>query len=161
MMNNLLEIKNLKTYFYMHDHIIKAVNDISFDLKKGETLGIVGESGCGKSVSAFSVMRLIPNPPGTIRSGKIFYKNQNILDIPIDEMRKIRGKEISMIFQEPMTALNPVYTIGNQIIEAITRHQKISKVEARKRAIKMLKLVGIPSPEKRIIRQAKRTSQRV
>lgn len=146
----ILEVKNLKTTFKTEDGVICAVDDVSFSVAPGKTLGIVGESGCGKSVTSLSIMRLIPNPPGKIENGEILYKGKNLLEFSPQEMRKIRGNEISMIFQEPMTSLNPVFTIGNQICEAIELHQKLSKSEAIEKAVEMLKLVGIPSPEKRI-----------
>lgn len=146
----ILEVQNLETSFFTEEGVVKAVDNVSFNVYKGRTLGIVGESGCGKSVTSLSIMRLIPNPPGKITGGKIIYKNQNLLDLPSSEMRKIRGNEISMIFQEPMTSLNPVFTIGNQIMETIQLHQKLSKKDARLKAIEMLTLVGIPSPDKRI-----------
>lgn len=149
-MEKILEVKNLKTRFKTEEGIITAVDDISFSLEKGKTLGIVGESGCGKSVTALSILRLIPSPPGEIVSGEILYKGKNLLQLPIPDMRKIRGNEISMIFQEPMTSLNPVFTIGDQIIEAVRLHQKASKSVAIEKAIDMLKLVGIPAPEKRV-----------
>jgi oligopeptide/dipeptide ABC transporter ATP-binding protein len=148
--SKILEVKNLKTSFFSEEGEVKAVDDVSFDVFKGKTLGIVGESGCGKSVTSLSIMRLIPNPPGRIIGGEILYKGTNLLNLDPAAMRKIRGNQISMIFQEPMTSLNPVFTIGNQIIEAITLHQSLSKKEARNKAIEMLKLVGIPSPEKRV-----------
>lgn len=150
-MSNLLEVKNLRTSFNTNDGKIFAVDDISFTLKQGETLGIVGESGCGKSVTSLSVMRLIPTPPGKIESGQILFRGKNLLDLDKEEMRKIRGSQIGMIFQEPMTSLNPVFTIGNQIEEAIVVHNpKMPRRESRQRALDMLKLVGIPSPETRI-----------
>lgn len=145
----LLEVQNLKTRFKTDDGSFFAVDDVSFSVKKGQTLGIVGESGCGKSVTSLSIMRLIQKP-GLIDSGKVLFKGQNLLDLPEDKMREIRGNEIAMIFQEPMTSLNPVYTIGDQIEEAILLHQKeLNKQQARERAIEMLRLVGIPAPEKR------------
>lgn len=145
----LLEVQNLKTRFKTDDGSFFAVDDVSFSVKKGQTLGIVGESGCGKSVTSLSIMRLIQKP-GLIDSGKVLFKGQNLLDLSEDKMREIRGNEIAMIFQEPMTSLNPVYTIGDQIEEAILLHQKdLNKQQARERAIEMLRLVGIPAPEKR------------
>lgn len=144
MAKTLVEYKNLKTYFYTEDGIVKAVNDVSFKIKEGETVGVVGESGCGKSVTAMSLMRLIPNPPGKIVGGDILFEGKSVLQISEEEMRKIRGNKISVIFQEPMTSLNPVFTVGMQISEAIILHQNISKQDARKKAIDMLKLVGIP-----------------
>ncbi|MBL7716026.1 MAG: ABC transporter ATP-binding protein [Bdellovibrionales bacterium] len=145
-----LSVQGLKTSFYTEDGEVKAVDDVSFDLMPGKTLGIVGESGCGKSVTSLSIMRLIPDPPGKIVAGKILYQGRDLLQLPTEQMRGIRGNEISMIFQEPMTALNPVFTIGNQISESIELHQKLSKKDARDKSIEMLKLVGIPSPERRI-----------
>lgn len=149
-MSESLQIKNLKTSFFLEQGELKAVNNVSFKLSKGETLGIVGESGCGKSVTALSVMRLIQEPPGKIVGGEIFYQGKDLLKLPIDQMRHIRGNKVSMIFQEPMTSLNPVFTIGNQIEEAIELHQDLSAKEVKNKAIEMLKLVGIPSPERRI-----------
>ena len=146
----LLSVRNLKTHFYTEDGIVPAVDGISFDLERGGTLGIVGESGCGKSVTSLSIMGLIPSPPGKIVDGEILFEGRDLTKLSEAEMRKIRGNEISMIFQEPMTSLNPVFTIGNQIMEAIMLHQKLDKAAARKKAIEMLSLVGIPSPEKRI-----------
>lgn len=148
-MSVLLEVKNLKTYFYTDDGVAKAVDDVSFTLDKGETLGLVGESGCGKSVSALSIMRLIPDPPGKIAGGEILFKGKNILKFSEKEMQEVRGNDIGMIFQEPMTSLNPVFTCGNQIEEAVILHQKLSKEEAKKKALEMLNLVGIPAPEQR------------
>jgi len=145
----LLEVQNLKTRFTTDEGNFLAVDDVSFNVKRGQTLGIVGESGCGKSVTSLSVMRLIQKP-GKIESGKVVFKGQNLLELSDDKMRQIRGNEIAMIFQEPMTSLNPVYTIGDQIEEAILLHQKeLSKAQARARAVDMLRIVGIPAPEKR------------
>ncbi len=146
----LLNISGLKTYFYTDEGISKAVDGIDYWVKKGETLGVVGESGCGKSVTALSVMRLIPQPPGRIVGGDITFEGKSLLKLSNQEMRKIRGNKISMIFQEPMTSLNPVFTIGNQISEAIQLHQGLSKKDALARSVEMLKLVGIPSPEQRV-----------
>jgi oligopeptide/dipeptide ABC transporter ATP-binding protein len=148
-MAKLLEVKNLKTYFYTDDGIAKAVDDVSYDLDRGETLGLVGESGCGKSVSALSIMRLIPDPPGKIVGGEILFKGNDLLKYDEKKMEEIRGNDIAMIFQEPMTSLNPVFTCGDQIDEAVMLHQNVSKEEAKKRSIEMLKLVGIPAPEQR------------
>jgi len=148
--DTLLEIKNLKTYFYTDEGISKAVGGVDLVINRGEILGIIGESGSGKSVTALSVMRLVAIPPGKIVSGEILFEGKNLLEMSLDEIRRVRGNEISMIFQEPMTSLNPVLTIGNQIIENIVTHQKLDKLQARKQAIEMLKLVGIPSPGKRI-----------
>jgi len=147
--SKLLEVKNLKTFFFTEEGVVKAVNDVSFEVGEGETLGLVGESGCGKSVTSLSIMKLIPNPPGKIISGQIFFDGQDIVNISENEMHKIRGNKISMIFQEPMTALNPVFTVGHQISEVFTLHQNISKKEAKEKTIELLKIVGIPEPEKR------------
>ncbi len=141
---DLIKINDLKTYFYTEDGVVKAVDGVSFRIKKGETVGIVGESGCGKSITSMSIMRLIPNPPGKIVGGEIFFEGKNLLEYSEAEMRKIRGNDISVIFQEPMTALNPVFTIGFQINEVLVLHQGMSEQEATKRSIEMLKLVGIP-----------------
>jgi peptide/nickel transport system ATP-binding protein len=149
-MEPILEVKNLKTSFFSEEGEVKAVDDVSFNVYPGKTLGIVGESGCGKSVTSLSIMRLIANPPGRIMGGQILYQGKDLLKMDLSEMRKIRGNDISMIFQEPMTSLNPVFTIGNQIREAIALHQDLSKKEIQNKAVEMLKLVGIPSPEKRV-----------
>lgn len=147
----ILEVKGLKTSFFTEDGVVNAVDDVSFQVKSGRTLGIVGESGCGKSVTSLSIMRLIPNPPGKIIGGEVLYKGSDLLKKDVSEMRSIRGNEISMIFQEPMTSLNPVFTIGNQIEETLAIHQKqLGRSERRSRAIEMLKIVGIPSAESRI-----------
>lgn len=146
---SLLEVKDLKTYFFTEDGIVKAVDGVDFEVYKGETLGLVGESGCGKSVTAFSILRLLDYPGKTV-GGEVIFKGENLLKKTEDEMRKIRGKEIAMIFQEPMTALNPVLTIGFQISEVLMVHSKISKKEALKKSIELLKKVGIPIPEQRV-----------
>ena len=145
----LLKVDNLSTWFYTDDGIVKAVNDVSFSLNKGHTLGIVGESGCGKSITSLSVMRLIDSPPGKIVGGKILFKGEDLLAKSEEEMRRVRGKRIAMIFQEPMTSLNPVYTVGRQIEEALLIHESMTKKEAKRRALEMLRLVRIPLPEKR------------
>ncbi|SHG15733.1 oligopeptide transport system ATP-binding protein [Desulfacinum infernum DSM 9756] len=150
MRNDLLQIKNLKTYFYTEDGVAKAVDGMDLLIGRGKTLGVIGESGCGKSVTALSIMRLIPSPPGRIIEGEILFNGEDLLRKSPEEMRGIRGNDISMIFQEPMTSLNPVYTIGNQIMEAVLLHQRVSRQESRARAVEMLRLVGISSPEKRI-----------
>lgn len=149
-MEKVLEVKNLRTRFDTQAGRVYAVDDVSFDVYKGRTLGIVGESGCGKSVTSLSIMRLIPYPPGAIESGQILYRGRDLVQMPISEMRGIRGNEISMIFQEPMTSLNPVFTVGDQIMEVVRLHQKLKGRQAFDRAIEMLKLVGIPSPERRV-----------
>lgn len=150
MSEQLLAVRNLKTYFYTQDGVVPAVDGVDFSVNRGKTLGIVGESGCGKSVTSLSVMGLIPNPPGKIVEGEIMFEGKDLTKAHETDMRHIRGNEISMIFQEPMTSLNPVFTIGDQIMEAIILHQKLAKKDARERSIDMLKLVGIPAPEKRI-----------
>lgn len=144
----LLDVRDLKTYFYTDDGVVKAVDGMSFTIHKGEVLGLVGESGCGKSVASLSIMQLI-DAPGKIVGGEIVFKGEDLLKKNPEQMRKIRGAEISMIFQEPMTSLNPVYTVGDQIMEAILIHQDVSEEEAKKRTIELLRLVGIPEPERR------------
>ncbi len=148
--DRLLEVKDLKTYFDTDEGVVKAVDGVSFHLDKGETLGVVGESGSGKSVTSLSVMRLIATPPGRIASGEMFFEGQDLVKKSERDMRRIRGNEISMIFQEPMTSLNPVYTVGDQIAEAIVLHQGKSQREAMRMAAEMLDLVGIPEPGKRV-----------
>ena len=148
--NLLLKIRNLHTYFYTDDGVAKAVDGVDLELVEGGTLGVVGESGCGKSVTALSVMRLIPDPPGKIIQGKIVFGGKDLLALSEAEMRKIRGRSISMIFQEPMTSLNPVFQIGDQISEVLTLHEGLSKKEAWNRSIEMLKMVGIPAAERRV-----------
>jgi len=146
--DSILEVRDLKTHFFTDDGVVEAVDGVSFTIKRGEVLGLVGESGCGKSVASLSIMRLI-DKPGKIVGGEVIFKGENLLKKTEEEMRKIRGSEIAMIFQEPMTSLNPVFTIGNQIIEAILLHQDLSEEEAEKRTIELLNLVGIPEPERR------------
>ena len=146
----LIQIKDLKTYFYTEAGIAKAVDGVSFDIYKGEVLGIVGESGSGKSVTSLSINRLIPNPPGNIESGEIIYDGINLLDISYQEMREYRGKDIAMIFQEPMTSLNPVINIKTQMNEVMIKHLAIEKEDATIKSIEMLNAVGISDPEKRI-----------
>jgi len=147
--NVLIKVEDLRTYFYTEDGVVPAVDGVSFSIESGKTLGLVGESGCGKSVTSLSIMRLIP-PPGRIVGGKILFDGINLLDLPESEMRRIRGNKISMIFQEPMTSLNPVFTVGSQIAEAIQLHQGLDKNSAMERAVEMMRLVGIPSPELRV-----------
>lgn len=149
-MEPILELKDLKTWYRTEDGIAKAVDGVSFSLSANRILGIIGESGCGKSVTALSVMRLVPMPPGYFAGGDIVWKGRSIVKATEEEMRKIRGNEIAMIFQEPMSSLNPVYTCGDQIMEQILNHRAISKAEARKQAIELLNLVGIPNPSERI-----------
>jgi oligopeptide/dipeptide ABC transporter ATP-binding protein len=146
----LLQVRNLRTYFHTEAGIARAVDGVSFDIFPGEVLGLVGESGSGKSVTALSVLRLIPDPPGKIVDGSILFQGRDLLKLSWDEVRNVRGKEISMIFQEPMTSLNPVFTIGMQLEEAVLGHEAVSKQEARRRAIEMLELVGIPDPASRL-----------
>ena len=149
MSQKILDVKNMKTSFYTHVGEVQAVRGVSFSLNKGEALGIVGESGSGKSVTSMSVMQLLQYP-GKVKEGEIMFKGEDILKKDKKAMMNIRGDEIAMIFQDPMTSLNPVYKIGDQIMEAIIRHQGLSKAEAREKAIDMLRLVGIPSPEERV-----------
>ena len=149
-MNELLKVENLKTYFFTHEGTVKAVDGISFSINRGETLGLVGESGCGKSVTALSIMRLIPHPPGRIVSGEIYSEGKNLLKYNEKEMRNIRGKKISMIFQEPMTSLDPVFTIGHEIMETLQIHQGLKKGEAREKTIEVLNIVGMPDADKRV-----------
>ena len=149
-MATLLEVKNLQTHFFTMDGIVKAVDGVSFDLDEGETLGLVGESGCGKSVSALSLMRLIPDPPGRIVNGEVMLDGEDILRVEMDEMRNIRGAKMSMVFQEPMTSLNPVLTIERQLTETLQLHKGMGKVEARREGVDLLSRVGIPDPQQRI-----------
>jgi len=146
----LLEIRNLKTYFDVRGGVLKAVDDVSFTIEGGETLGLVGESACGKSVTASSIMRLVPIPPGRIAGGEILFEGNDILKLRPSDMRDIRGNKISMIFQEPMTSLNPVFTVGDQVAEAIGLHEKLSSREIRNRVIEAFRLVRIPAPETRV-----------
>ena len=147
---NLLKLKNLRTIFRTSEDPVIAVNDVSININKGEIVGIVGESGCGKSVTALSIMRLVPNPPGEIVSGEILLEGNNLLSVNESEMEKIRGKEIGMIFQEPMTSLNPVLTIGKQITEILELHQRVDPKEAIIEAVRLLTIVGLPDPEIRV-----------
>src|SRR5438270_11893013 len=144
-----IAIKALRTYLFTRSGIVKAVDDVSFSLRRGETLAVVGESGCGKSMTALSIMRLVPNPPGKIVGGTITLEGKDLVQLDEAEMREIRGNEISMIFQEPMTSLNPVLTIGHQIAEALRLHQDLSKSAANKKAVEMLRLVKIREPAQR------------
>ena len=146
----LLQVEGLKTWFHTEEGTAKAVDGVSFDVRPRETLGIVGESGCGKSVTSLSILRLIPQPPGEIAGGRILFRGLDLLELPEKEMRKIRGNEIAMIFQEPMTSLNPVYTVGDQIGEVLRLHRDMSKDEARERSIEMMRRVRIPDPEQRV-----------
>ncbi|MBM4346695.1 MAG: ABC transporter ATP-binding protein [Deltaproteobacteria bacterium] len=150
MKNPLLEIRSLTTWFFTEDGVVRAVEDVSLEIFPGEIVSIVGESGCGKSVTGLSLLRLIPIPPGKILKGELLFEGRDLLGLEEREMEKVRGNDISMIFQEPMTSLNPVFTIGNQIIEALQLHQNLDKKEARAKAIEILDRVRIPSPEVRI-----------
>lgn len=149
-MGRLLEVKDLRTQFRTQDGVVNAVNGVSFTLDEGESLGIVGESGCGKSVSSLSIMRLIPQPPGKIVGGEVLFQEKDLLKISEDEMRRVRGKDIAMIFQDPMTSLNPVLTISRQLTEALELHLGMDGKAAKKRAIELLDMVGIPSARSRI-----------
>ncbi len=146
----ILDVKDLRTHFFTPEGVVKAVDGISYDVREGETMALVGESGCGKSVSALSIMRLIPSPPGRIVGGTITFNGMDLSGLNDDEMRKVRGKEIAMVFQEPMTSLNPVLTIGRQLTETLEAHLHVSREASTTRAAEMLKLVGIPDPERRL-----------
>jgi oligopeptide/dipeptide ABC transporter ATP-binding protein len=146
----LLEVKNLHTHFFTKAGVVRAVDGVNFDVKPGETLGIVGESGSGKSITAMSILGLIPTPPGKIVDGEILFKGEDLLKKSESQMRQIRGKEISMVFQDPMTSLNPVFSVEKQMVETILAHEKVTKKQARERAIELLNLVGIPDPSKRV-----------
>ena len=148
--NTLLEIKDLQTNFYVRGYTAKALDNVSLTIQSGQTLGLVGESGCGKSVTAHSIMRLIPDPPGRIEGGEIFFESQDLLKVSEARMRKIRGNHISMIFQEPMTSLNPVFPVGDQVGEVIRLHQRLSRKETRNRVLDAFQLVGIPAAESRL-----------
>lgn len=146
----LLEVRDLNTNFYTEDGVVRAVREVSFHVMAGETLGIVGESGCGKSITGLSIMRLVPDPPGQIDKGEIVLEGRDLLKLSDNDMRDVRGREIAMIFQDPMTSLNPVLTIERQISETLRRHMGLSKAEARQRSIELLRMVGIPHAEQRI-----------
>ena len=149
-MTSLLSIRGLRTYFYTESGVAKAVDGVDLEIRRGEVLGLVGESGSGKSVTALSILRLIPDPPGTIEAGEILFNGQDLLKLPWEDVRAIRGKDISMVFQEPMTSLNPVFTIGMQVMEVILAHENVSKDEARRRSIDILTEVGIPDSATRM-----------
>ena len=149
-MATLLEVRDLKTHFFTEEGVVKAVDGISFDLEEGETLGLAGESGCGKTVTAVSIMRLVPDPPGKIVGGEVNFKGESLMNLPDHHMRRIRGKQISMIFQEPMTSLNPVLSIERQLTEGLELHLGMGKADARREAVRRLGQVGIPEPERRI-----------
>ncbi|MDA8426261.1 MAG: ABC transporter ATP-binding protein [Treponema sp.] len=146
----ILQVKDLKTYFHVDEGIVKAVDGVTFDLHKGETLGIVGESGSGKSVTNLSVINMIPDPPGKIAGGQVLYHGKDLLTMPQAEIRKIRGNKVSMIFQDPMTSLNPFLRVSTQMVETIVLHQGLDEKTAKAKAVEMLKMAGIPAPEKRI-----------
>jgi len=149
-MATLLEVRDLRTHFFTQEGVVKAVDGITYDLQEGETMGLVGESGCGKSVSALSLMRLVADPPGKIVGGEIEFQGRDILKMPEDEMRSIRGNRMAMIFQEPMTSLNPVLTIGRQLSETLELHRGMNKQASRKRSVELLQMVGIPEADSRI-----------
>ena len=151
----LLSVENLSTHFFTEEGIVKAVQDVSFSIKRGRTFALVGESGCGKTVTALSIMRLVPAPAGKIVGGKIVFEGRDLLTLSKNQMREVRGGKIAMIFQEPMTSLNPVYTVGNQIAEAIRLHQKKSSKEAWNDAVEMLRRAGIAEPELREVRKGR------
>src|SRR5688500_14870556 len=148
-MSVLLDVRDLETRFHTSNGVVKAVDGVSFDVQPGETLALVGESGCGKSVTALSIMRLIPSPPGRITGGQVLFDGRDLLARSDKAMRRVRGKDIGMIFQEPMTSLNPVLTIGLQLTETVEHHLGLSPAKARARATELLSLVGIPEPERR------------
>ena len=150
MSDNILEVRHLSTYFLTGERPVRAVDDLSYTVKRGEFTAIIGESGSGKTVSALSILRLIPYPPGLIVDGEIIFDGEDLMQYTDEQMRRLRGKRISMIFQEPSAALNPVMKVGDQICEAILLHEKCDKAAARKRALELLELVGIPGAEKRI-----------
>jgi peptide/nickel transport system ATP-binding protein/oligopeptide transport system ATP-binding protein len=148
--NLLLSVQDLKVYFRVNRRVARAVDGVSYEVREGETVCLVGESGCGKTVSALTTLGLIPQPPGEIAGGQVLFKGKNLLDLGEEEIRNIRGNHVAMVFQEPLTSLNPVFTIGNQIAEAIMVHEKVSESEIRQRCVQLLKDVGIPSPEERL-----------
>ncbi len=149
-MGTLLRVKDLRTYFFTDEGVVKAVDGISYDLQEGETMGLVGESGCGKSVSALSILRLIPQPPGKIVGGEVIFEGEDLLKVDEEEIRHVRGNRIAMIFQEPMTSLNPVLTIGRQITESLELHLKLDRQAATRRAVELLEMVGIPEASTRL-----------
>ena len=149
-MSTLLEVKGLETRFYTQEGVVKAVNGIEYTLDEGETLGIVGESGCGKSVSVLSMMRLIPTPPGKITGGEVLFEGRDLLKMDLEEIRHVRGNRIAMVFQDPMTSLNPVLTIGRQVSESLELHMGMDRNQALKRSIELLEMVGIPQADQRV-----------
>lgn len=150
MIDDLLVVEDLTTRFHTENGVVTAVDGVSFSISAGETLGLVGESGCGKSMTSLSIMRLVPRPSGTIDGGRVIFEGRDILTLPEAEMRQIRGRDMAMVFQEPMTSLNPVFTVGEQVMEALMHHGGLARRDARERAIDMLRRVGIPSPERRV-----------
>lgn len=146
----MLSVEDLRVYFFSNERVARALDGVSFEVRKGETICLVGESGCGKTVSALTILRILPLPPGRIMGGKVLFNGKNLLDLGEEEIQKIRGKHIAMVFQEPMTSLNPVFTIEDQIQEVIMVHERVDKEERRQRCIQLLKDVGIPSPEERL-----------
>ena len=146
----MLSVQDLKVYFIGNERVARALDGVNYEVRKGETVCLVGESGCGKTVSALTILRIIPQPPGKIVGGKILFNGQNILDLSEEEMQKIRGNQIAMVFQEPMTSLNPVFTVEDQIQEAIIVHERVGEKDIRQRCIQLLRDVGIPSPEDRL-----------
>jgi oligopeptide transport system ATP-binding protein len=149
-MGTLLRVKDLQTHFFTEEGVVRAVDGVSYEVDEGETLGLVGESGCGKSVSALSILRLIPNPPGKVVGGEVWFEDQDILKLDEDEIRHIRGNRIAMVFQEPMTSLNPVLTIGRQVTEALELHLRMDRQAANRRAVELLEMVGIPEAGSRL-----------
>ena len=149
-MGTLLRVKDLQTHFFTEEGVVRAVDGVSYEVDEGETLGLVGESGCGKSVSALSILRLIPNPPGKVVAGEVWFEDQDILKLDEDEIRHIRGNRIAMVFQEPMTSLNPVLTIGRQVTEALELHLRMDRQAANRRAVELLEMVGIPEAGSRL-----------
>ncbi|HSL75483.1 MAG TPA: ABC transporter ATP-binding protein, partial [Candidatus Limnocylindrales bacterium] len=147
---NLLEVRDLRTHFKVMDGTVRAVDGVSFAIRPGESLGVVGESGCGKSVTALTIMRLLDMPPAVIPSGEVWFEGRDLLKLPDDQMRHVRGNDIAMIFQEPMTSLNPVFTVGDQIAEAVIIHKGLSRKDAWDKAIDSIKAVGINNPERRV-----------
>ena len=149
-MATLLEVRDLRTHFFTPEGVVKAVDGVSYTLEEGETLGLVGESGCGKSVSALSIMRLVPDPPGKTVGGEVIFDGRDLLKLPDPEIRRVRGKQIAMVYQEPMTSLNPVLSIERQLTESLELHLGMSRTEARREAVRRLEQVGIPDPERRL-----------
>ena len=149
-MSYLLDVRGLTTHFFTQDGVVRAVDGVSYGVDRGETIALVGESGCGKTVSALSILRLIPEPPGKIVSGQVLFEDRDLLNLSTEEMRRVRGAEISMIFQEPLTSLNPVLTVGRQLSEAVELHLGLGRSEATDEAVRLLKIVGIPHADRRV-----------